>query len=97
MDRGSNVYAYLLDTSKAFDRVHYGKLFSLLLNRKMPAFFIRLILDSYLRQTTCTKWKWCISTNFSLLTLGVKQGGVLSPLLFTVYFDHSPQIEWTWM
>ena len=75
VDRGSNVYACLLDASKAFDRVHYGKLFSLLLNRKMPAFFIRLIIDNYLRQTTCTQWK------------GVKQGGVLSPLLFTVYFD----------
>ena len=86
VDRGSNVYACLLDASKAFDRVHYGKLFSLLLNRKMPAFFIRLILDSYLRQTTCTKWKGCISTNFSV-TNGVKQKDVLSPLLFTVYFD----------
>ena len=85
VDRGSNVYACLLDASKAFDRVHYGKLFSLLLNRKMPAFFIRLILDSYLRQTTRTKWKGCISTNFSVKN-GVKQGGVLSPLLSTVYF-----------
>ena len=86
VDRGSNVYACLLDASKAFDRVHYGKLFSLLLNRKMPAFFIRLILDSYLRQTTCTKWKGCIYNNFSVKN-GFKQGGVLSPLLFTVYFD----------
>ena len=84
VDRGSNVYACLLDASKAFDRVHYGKLFSLPLNRKMPAFFIRLIIDSYLRQATCTKWKGCISTNFSVKN-GVKQGGVLSLLLFTVY------------
>ena len=62
--------------------VHYGKLLSLLLNRKMPAFFIRVFLDSYLRQTTCTKWKGCISTDFSVKNV-VKQGGVLSPLLFT--------------
>ena len=83
---GSNVYACLLDASKAFDKVNYGKLFTLLLNRKMPAIFLRLILDSYLRQYMMTKWNNCLSTRFSV-TNGVKQGGVLSPLLFIIYFD----------
>ena len=91
---GSNVYACLLDASKAFDKVNYGKLFTLLLNRKMPAIFLRLILDSYLM----TKWNNCLSTRFSV-TNGVKQGGVLSPLLFIIYFDRLPkhyrwQIHW---
>ena len=83
---GSNVYACLLDASKAFDKVNYEKLFTLLLNRKMPAIFLRLILDSYLRQYMMTKWNNCLSTRFSV-TNGVKQGGVLSPLLFIIYFD----------
>ena len=47
---------------------------------------LRLILDSYLRQYMMTKWNNCLSTRFSV-TNGVKQGGVLSPLLFIIYFD----------
>ena len=35
----SDVYACMLDASKAFDRVHYGKFLKLLLHRKMPAVF----------------------------------------------------------
>ena len=33
---GSNVYGYFLDASKAFDKVHYGKLFSLLMSKGLP-------------------------------------------------------------
>ena len=32
--------------SKAFDRVHYGKLFKLLRDRNLPAVVIRLLLDT---------------------------------------------------
>ena len=40
----SNVYSCLLDASKAFDRVHYGKLFNILLYKKVPFVIIRLLL-----------------------------------------------------
>ena len=50
---GSNVYSCLLDASKAFDRVHYRTLFSVLLTKCVPMCFIRLILDSYIRQKAC--------------------------------------------
>ena len=50
VERKSNVYACLLDASKAFGKVHFGKLFTLLLNRHMPAVYLRLLLDSYSRQ-----------------------------------------------
>ena len=86
VERNSNVYACLLDASKAFDKVHFGKLFTLLLNRNMPAVYLRLLLDSYSRQQMKAKWNNCLSTKFHV-TNGVKQGGVLSPLLFIVYFD----------
>ena len=34
INNGSDVYSSLLDASKAFDRVHYGKLFRILLSKK---------------------------------------------------------------
>ena len=47
------VYSCLLDASKAFDKVHWGRLFKILIERKVSFLFIRLLLDSYLRQLTC--------------------------------------------
>ena len=43
-------------------------------------------MDSYLRQLTCVAWGLFKSCYFSLSN-GVKQGGVLSPILFTLYID----------
>ena len=36
INNGSDVYSCLLDASKAFDRVHCGKLFRILLSKKLP-------------------------------------------------------------
>ena len=50
VNNGSNVYSCLLDASKAFDRVHYGKLFTILLSKQVrTAFIIRYLLDCYIR------------------------------------------------
>ena len=40
----SDVYCCLLDSSKAFDKLHYGELFTLLLSTKMPVKILRLII-----------------------------------------------------
>ena len=80
------MYACLLDASSAFDRVHYGKLFDVLMKRNMPAVFIRLLLDSYLNQRICAAWGACKS-DFFQATNGVKQSSIISPILFTVYDD----------
>lgn len=86
VNRGSNVFACLLDASKAFDLVNYGKLFKLLIKRKLPAAVIRLILDSYMRQTVRCTWNGQYSEPFNTMN-GIKQGAVLSPVLFSVYLD----------
>ena len=85
--RKSMVYSVLLDASKAFDKVRYGALFKLLIGRNLPAAVLRLLLDSYTRQNACVSWCDVRSPSFQVLN-GVKQGGVLSPVLFTVYVDH---------
>ena len=39
------VYSSFLDASKAFDKVHYGKLFNLMLKRGVPSVIVRFIID----------------------------------------------------
>ena len=84
--RNTNVYACLLDATKAFDCVRYDKLFELLLKKDIPGTVIRLLLDSYTRQYAYMRWNNCMSTPIKMEN-GVKQGGVLSPTLFCIYFD----------
>ena len=86
VNRHTDVYCCLLDASKAFDCVHYGHLFSMLIDKGLPKEVIRLLLDSYTRQTLCTKWNDTYSKKIDVCN-GVKQGGVLSPILFAVYYD----------
>ena len=86
VNNGSNVYSCLLDASKTFDRIHYGKLFTILLSKQVPAFIIRYLLDSYICQMSRALWDTCRSGYFSMSN-GVKQGGVLSVILFTINID----------
>ena len=83
---GSQVYALFLDASKAFDRLNYVKLFNKLLHKKMCPITIRLLLNMYLSQKIQVKWNGKLSQPFEV-TNGVRQGGVLSPLFFSIYID----------
>ena len=47
---------------------------------------MKLLKDSYTRQKNSTKWQDTRSQSFDSMN-GVRQGGILSPLLFTVYVD----------
>ena len=69
-----------MDASKAFDRVHYGTLFRVLLTKCESMCFIILILDSYLRQKACALWNNVKSRYFTMAN-GVKHGGIISPIL----------------
>ena len=72
--------------SKAFDRVHYEKLFNILLSKKLPICIIRMLLDCYVRQESRASWSSYYTVYFTMSN-GVKQGGVLSAILFTLYLD----------
>ena len=80
------VYAVSLDATKAFDRVEYTRLFELLIDRNVNPVYTRLILNMYIEQRMCVKYNNTYSDWFSAAN-GVKQGGVLSPTLFSVYID----------
>ena len=84
--KGNNVFVSLLDFSKAFDLVRYDKLFKLLLDRNLCPLVIRLLLNIYMNSMYSVCWNGITSDKFSISN-GVKQGGVLSSLLFTIYME----------
>ena len=84
--RHSPSYTCFLDTSKAFVKINHFKLFRKLLDRKTPIVIVRIILLWDSKQTVCIKWGRFISVFFSISN-GVRQGGILSPKLFSVYIN----------
>ena len=83
---GSDVYSCFMDMRKAFDMVKHSTLFKKLMDRKLSPIFMRLMLVMYISQKANVRWGTSYSTSFSI-TNGVKQGAVLSSVLFCVYID----------
>ena len=77
----SSVYCTFLDASKAFDRVHYCKLFRLLIKRGLPACIVRILINMYTGNQVRVLWAGLASDYFAVRN-GVKQGGVISPIFF---------------
>ena len=69
-----------------FDRVQYCKLFRLLFRRGLPACIVRILAVLYTSSQVRVLWASLVSDYFPV-TNGVKQGGVISPILFCVYID----------
>jgi len=64
--------------------VNYWKLFHMLLDDGVDKLIVRLLSYWYSNQEACVPWQNCTSTFFTIGN-GTRQGGVLSPLLFTRY------------
>ena len=86
VNNDSYVYSVFLDATKAFDRVHYCKLFRVLLDKNFCPVYARMLLHMYVNQRVRIKWRNEHSQFFKVAN-GVKQGGVLSPILFGIYMD----------
>ena len=85
-NRGSNVFAAFLDCTKGFDKVCHSGIFIKLIKRGVPLCILNLIIYWYSNMTSVVKWNGKFSQSFRVFT-GVRQGGVLSPHLFSVYVD----------
>ncbi len=86
VQKSSPLFLVLLDASKAFDRVEYVKLFNLLLKRGLCSVIARFLAYLYTNQSLRVSWNGQCSALFTTSN-GVKQGGILSPILFCVYID----------
>ena len=64
----------------------YCKLFRELLKRDIPAIHLRLLLNMYTNSVARISWNGILSQSFAVQN-GVKQGGIVSPILFCVYID----------
>ena len=84
--RSTTVFVTFLDASKAFDRLDHWLLFEKLIYRKVPLFIVRLLIVWYSLQRMHIRWGNTFSTSFCVSN-GVKQGGIISPILFNVYMD----------
>ena len=86
LSHSSPVFICYMDASKAFDRVNHWKLCEKLLANGMNPHIVKLICYWYRSQQFYVRWGRSISAGF-YVSNGVRQGGILSPFLFSTYTD----------
>ena len=86
VERDSTVNMCAVDLAKTFDNMNRFALFIKLMNRNCPIGLVNLLDCWYSKSLTCVKWSTALSY-YVKLTAGVRQGGVLSPVLFTVFIN----------
>ena len=74
----------MLDASKAFNKVNVLLLFNKLRLKGLFPVFLQFIINIYISQIIRVKLNYCISHEYAVSN-GVKQGGVMLPLLFNLF------------
>ena len=86
MNNESEVFACTIDMQKAFDRVDLIKLFNKLLIQEFPVHIVRIFFVLYSNLCLTVMWNGAKSSQFYTLN-GVKQGGICSPYLFSIFIN----------
>ena len=86
LNANTRVYSCFLDISKAFDSVDHLILLNKLKELGIPVIYINLIKFWYSNQYAKVKFQSKFSDEWKICN-GVRQGGVLSGLFFSLYID----------
>src|SRR4029077_18446039 len=84
--KARKLYLCFVDYQKAFDRVKHDKLLEVMKRAGIPELERRLIINLYWRQSAAVRWDGSISRDVKV-EKGVRQGCVISPLLFNLYSE----------
>jgi len=90
--RGTTANICTIDLSKAFDKVNHYALFIKIINRLFPVKLLNIIINLFSCCESCVKWDSVYSSMF-VITSGVRQGSVLSPILFNLYINDLANIN----
>ena len=90
-NNNQKIYSCFVDFRKAFDSVPRDLLLKKLLERGVNGKFFNILKAMYSNDRCCVRIGDKISSEFSV-NLGVKQGCVLSPLLFNIFLSDLPKI-----
>jgi Reverse transcriptase (RNA-dependent DNA polymerase) len=86
VNNNSTVNLCFLDMEKGFDKINHSVLLLKLMKRRVPVALVKLLQYWYSISYNSVRWGDALSQPYKLLA-GVRQGGVLSPVLFSVYVD----------
>lgn len=82
----SNVHCAFLDLSKAFDKVNHNILLAKLVENKVPKHLIKIIEFMNDNQFVSVAFNGCSGGEWKVCN-GVRQGGILSTLIFNFYVN----------
>ena len=75
-----------MECSKAYDLCNFDKLFTLLLEKRVPAIIVRTLMHMYEEQYAWVRWGNARSVRFPIVN-GHRQGSIASQKFWSVYID----------
>ena len=79
------MYLCFVDYQKAFDRVRHDKLLEVMEKAGIPELERRLIINLYWKQQAAVRWDEI--SRYVNIKSGVRQGCIISPILFNLYSE----------
>lgn len=86
LDINQDIYACFIDYNKAFDKVRHDQLIETLVKRRIDLRDIRIISNLYYGQKAAVRIEDTTSEEIDIQR-GVRQGCILSPILFNLYSE----------
>ena len=89
-NNNTKVFSCFIDFSKAFDTIPRDILLQKLLQKRIKGHFFNTIKNMYTNDKACIKIENKVTETFEI-NQGIRQGCILSPLLFNIYLADLPE------